>query len=232
MGVGAEPLVVDNQVWPPTDLVGTDMGPSRRTTGARIGGRSERVVAAVLHAVLAEVARVGYVGLRLEDVAASAAVAKTTIYRRWRTKAELVEAAIHELGRYDDPLPDTGSLREDLLELLERTMQMVATPQGHGMARLVTAETSDPSVDRLCRDLKDTARKHRARVIVRAQKRGDLPKTSDPMLILDFVFGVVMSRLVRGEKVDRATCERIVDFVVTGAEHGGGQCSRPQPRRS
>ena len=62
---------------------------------------------------------------------------------------------------------------------------------------------------------------------MRAQKRGLLPKDVDPSLIVDSVFSLVMSRLLRfGEKVDRATRERLIDLVVTGAEHGGGAKGR------
>lgn len=201
-----------------------DLGPSRRTTGARTGGRSERVVAAVLNAVLTELVRVGYAALRHEDVAAKAGVAKTTIYRRWPTKADLVEAAIREFARRDEPLPDTGSLRKDLLAILEDTMTKVATPEGGAIARMVTMERGDTKIDALCQDLKERSQKHRSQVVLRAQKRGDLPKDADPILIIDCVFGLVMARMIRfGEKVDRATCERLIDLVVTGAEHGGGK---------
>src|SRR5689334_5086908 len=90
----------------------------QRRTGrhhARVGGRSERVVRDVLTAAVAELARVGYVALRVEDVAAGAGVNKTTVYRRWPTKAALVTAALRTT---DEPeLPETGALRQDLFEL-------------------------------------------------------------------------------------------------------------------
>jgi AcrR family transcriptional regulator len=201
-----------------------DIGHPRRTIGTRTGGRSERVVTAILHATLAELASVGYVALRMEDVATRAGVAKTTIYRRWPTKSELVRSAVHEFGRFYDFLPDTGSLRTDLLELLEHAMKLVSTPEGRAVARMVTMEGADPDVERLCRELKDEARDHRKQLVVRAQERGEIPADVDGVLIVDCVFALVMSRLIRfGEKVDRTTCERLIDLVVTGAEHGGGR---------
>ncbi len=204
-----------------------DVGPSRRTTGARTGGRSERVVAAVLHAVLTELARVGYVALRHEDVATRAGVAKTTIYRRWPTKVDLVEAALREFSRQEEPLPDTGSLRKDILAILETTMARLSTPEGRAIARLVTMEGADPRIETLCLGLREESRRHRAEVVVRAQRRGELPREVDAILMVDCVFGLVMARLIRfGEKVDRATCERLIDLVVTGAEHGGGKRAR------
>src|SRR5512138_898011 len=85
---------------------------SRRTgvRAARVGGRSERVVRDVLAAAAAEMARVGYVALRVEDVAARAGVNKTTVYRRWPTKADLVRDVLCGLGGDQHEAPDTGSL--------------------------------------------------------------------------------------------------------------------------
>ena len=60
----------------------------RRTVGARTGGRSERVVRDVLRAAIEELSTNGYSALRVEDVAARAGVNKTTVYRRWPTKAD------------------------------------------------------------------------------------------------------------------------------------------------
>ena len=56
---------------------------------ARVGGRSARVVSAVLRMTLEVLGQEGYAGLRVEDVAARAGVNKTTIYRRWPTRADL-----------------------------------------------------------------------------------------------------------------------------------------------
>jgi AcrR family transcriptional regulator len=213
-------------------LVEGDIRPARRTTGARTGGRSERVVSAVLHAALSELARVGYVALRHEDVASRAGVAKTTVYRRWPTKVELVRSAIEEeFGRPGEDLPDTGSLRSDLLAMLEQSMKKMGTPEGRAVARLLTMDGADPEVDDLCRQLKEQSRKLRSEVVFRAQARGEIPEEADAALMLDCVYGLVMSRLIRfGEKVDRPTCERLIDLVVTGAEHGGGQ--RPRATRA
>jgi len=206
-------------------------GPARRTTGARTGGRSERVVASVLSAALTELAHVGYVALRLEDVATRAGVAKTTVYRRWPTKPELVRDAVTQTVTRETPLPDTGSLRTDMLVLLERTMALMSTPEGMAVARLITTESVDPDVEELCRSLREQSRSHRASVVVRAQERGELPAAADPMLITDSIFVFPISRLIRyGERIDRSTCEQLIDLVVTGAEHGGGQRARVRRR--
>src|SRR5687767_9883677 len=68
----------------------------RRTRGI-LGGRSDQVVRRVLAAAMAEVARSGYAGFRMDAVAARARVNKTTIYRRWPTRAALVTALVERM---------------------------------------------------------------------------------------------------------------------------------------
>ena len=109
----------------------------------------------------------------------------------------------------------------------------MSTPEGLALARLVTTESVDPELDELCRSLREDARNRRASLVVRAQERGELPAEADPMLITDSVFVFAISRLIRyGERLDRPTCERLIDLVVTGAEHGGGQRGSSRRRRS
>jgi hypothetical protein len=111
-----------------------------------------------------------------------------------------------------------------MLALLEHSMKLIARPEGRAVARLMTTERVDPEVEDLCRVLKDESRARRAQLITRAGERGELPKDVDPYLVVDCIFAPVMSRILRfNERVDRETCERLIDLVVTGAEHGGGQ---------
>src|SRR5262249_54167163 len=100
---------------------------------------------------------------------------------------------------------------------------LASTPGGRAVARLVTTEGAEPEVEQVLRTIKEESRKHRARVIVRAKERGELPAAADPYLMVDSVWAVVMGRLMRfNERLDRTTCKRLIDLVVTGAEHGGG----------
>src|SRR5689334_17439746 len=90
---------------------------TRRTEGVRTRGRSARVVEEVLKATLEEIGQRGYQTMRIEDVAARSGVNKTTIYRRWPTKLDLLAAAVRHFAPVPDP-PETGTLRGDLLVLL------------------------------------------------------------------------------------------------------------------
>lgn len=213
------------------DVAELEGGPSRRTVGARTGGRSERVVRKVLEATIDELARVGYVALRMDDVAARAGVAKTTVYRRWPTKPELVEAAIRDAARFHDPLPDTGDVRGDLVALVQATVGRLGTPSARAIARLVATE-SDPEIARLAKKLRDDKRRSHAEVVVRAQARGELPKDVDPTLLVEVAFAPIVTRVMRSaEQPPLEEIERVVDLVVTGAENGGGVRRRRAGRR-
>src|ERR1700729_3548064 len=89
------------------------------------GGRpldSTRNVA-LRDAALALLAEIGYDRLTIDSVAARAHASKTTIYRRWSGKAELVVDALHCSGG-SRPAPDTGSLRGDLEAIALRSTSM------------------------------------------------------------------------------------------------------------
>jgi AcrR family transcriptional regulator len=197
-------------------------GAARRTVGARVGGRSERVVRDVLRAAINELGRTGYVALRVEDVAERAGVNKTTVYRRWPTKADLVAAAVTAVAGHHEPLPDTGSIRGDLVALLERSLAFVATADGRALTRLIVTEGNDPDVEKISRRLRESVVAQRTKLIVRAQERGELPPDANAALIIDAIFTPVMTRVIRrGEAVDIPTATAFVDLVLGGARNGG-----------
>ncbi|HWL87667.1 MAG TPA: helix-turn-helix domain-containing protein, partial [Polyangiaceae bacterium] len=96
---------------------------TRRTEGIRRQGRSAEIVELVLENTVEEFGRSGYSGLRVEEIAARSGVNKTTIYRRWPTKDDLVVAAIQWISPYKRP-PNTGSLRTDLLGMLRGMVEL------------------------------------------------------------------------------------------------------------
>lgn len=186
--------------------------------GRRARGPSKRVRAAAIAATLAELADGGYSALSLERVARRAGVNKTTLYRRWGTREELVLEAMLERAGEHISVPDTGSLREDLLELARTAAANAATPEVAAMARAVAAESPRDSrlaeangrfwAERLALD----------RVIVeRAIERGEVRPGLDPSRVIEAVLGPIHLRLLlTGETVDGGFLEEIVDVVVEG----------------
>lgn len=190
--------------------------PTRRTGSVRITGRAARVVEQVLGATAEELSRVGYAALRVEDIAARSGVNKTTIYRRWPTRAELVAAAI----RKQKPPIVHGEgmrLRDDLKALSRAFVAFHATPVGRGIVRVMQTELGHPELEPVVRALRTESRAARAELVTRAIERGELPAGTDPLLVADMIFATMLLRLVTyGEPIDDALIDRLVDVVVRG----------------
>jgi len=192
----------------------------RRTEGLRVQGRSARVVEDVLSAVIAELGQVGYAALRVEDVAARSGVNKTTIYRRWPSKTDLVSAAIERVK--DDPLVfDTGTLRGDLLAMMRDFVARVQTPLGRGIVRMLQAERGDPEVAELLRSLRRRHQQVRRSLFERALARGELPAGTDCSLLVELAMAPVAARVVHlGVEVDERFLVMHVDVLLAGARAG------------
>lgn len=196
--------------------------PPRRTGQQRLGGRSERVVREVFSATLAELARVGYAALRIDDVAAQASVNKTTVYRRWPTKAELVTATLLAMTSADEAAPDTGSLREDLLALIRRSVARISTCEGEAIHRMIGLEMDHPEVASITRALRVELHAPWIEAITRAVARGELPRGSDARLMVEMVSATVYSKKLKmREPVDDDYLSAVVDLVLHGALNGG-----------
>lgn len=204
----------------------------RRTEGTRVHGRAERVVSAVLAATHEELGRVGYGALRIEDVAARSGVNKTTIYRRWPTKAELVVASLRASNEEQEAL-DTGTLRGDLLAVVMKTVRMCQTPTGRGIVRMMQMERADPEVEAIAKALGDRRRQRNTALLERGVARGELPADVNKELILDLIFGGIYGRLIhRGEDVSEGYAAAAIETVLAGARAGAARLpDEQQPRK-
>jgi AcrR family transcriptional regulator len=195
--------------------------PASTQPKARVGGRSARVVATVLRTTLEVLGAEGYSGLRVEDVAARAGVNKTTIYRRWPTRADLVVAALTELAAPPHGVA-TGKLEEDLLAMFMTATTLRATPAGRGVVRALIAERGDPEVDRICCELRERHRAPARMLLEQARRRGDLPRRTDIDLLLDVLTGAVYSRLRECPlPLEPEWVRRVIRLVLSGATSNG-----------
>jgi AcrR family transcriptional regulator len=210
---------------------------SRRTANVRVRGRAADVVARVMNATAHELGRVGYAALRIEDVAERSGVNKTTIYRRWPSKPELVVEAIKQqvtvaLGsRLERGMNDTGTLRGDLRASLLTGIGL--SPIQLGILRTVQTERSVPEIDAITRHLRDGMQHMRIAMVQRAVARGELPKNTDAALLIDLVSAPVQRALLFDEPIDAAYIDRVLDVVLAGAVAiGGKSVSAREPRKS
>ncbi|MFC4115291.1 TetR/AcrR family transcriptional regulator [Nonomuraea zeae] len=149
----------------------------------------------IFDATLRLVAEKGYDGLTVEGVAERSGVNKTTIYRWWPSKAALLGAALVEADVLGFEPPDTGSLRGDLVELVEGIQRLLTEPPSSDIAvAALGAAVRHPELD-AHRFFADRFARERE-IFDRAVRRGELKASADPMLIVDLLAGAVWMRTV------------------------------------
>jgi AcrR family transcriptional regulator len=184
------------------------------TTGSRREARTE----AILRAALEELAEAGYSAFSIEAVASRVGIAKTTVYRRYPTKAELVRAALRQFvnDAIGEP-PNTGSLRGDLIALGRRAVDLASSVLGQGIFRTRLLDRTAPELDEMGREFDcEHEALHRA-VAERAVSRGELSNESDFDCMVQILSGALLFKLViKKHQVDELEITRIVDMLLGG----------------
>src|SRR5215469_10796145 len=114
-----------------------ERGPSAPKRGRP---RSEQADRAILQAAAELLAERGLAGMSIEEVASRAGVGKTTVYRRWTSRGTLALDAFLADFQAQQPLPDTGTLHDDLLAALRAWMRSVTRSSGAAMLVGLLAE--------------------------------------------------------------------------------------------
>src|SRR5215831_6743378 len=117
-------------------------GPRRRS-----GGRSARVRAAVFAAIIHLLQEKGYEALSFSTIAARAGVHETSLYRRWKTKEQLVVDAISSETAKNIPVPNTGALRSDLIQLLQHLRIFLQSSVGQAIVQTAIVAGHAPSIN-------------------------------------------------------------------------------------
>jgi AcrR family transcriptional regulator len=161
----------------------------------------------------------GYEDLSIEAVATRAGVHKTTVYRRWPTKAELIADALSARSEDRVPVPDTGTLAGDLAALAHAIVANIGSDVGGAMARtLVAASITSTEVAATGAGFW-AGRLARTGVIVeRAVARGELPAGTDPRLVIETLIGPLYVRLLlTGAPLDAGFADQVAALVARGA---------------
>jgi AcrR family transcriptional regulator len=211
-----------------------------RTPAGRTGRpRSAAADAAILAATREALVELGWSKLTLGDVATRAGVAKTTLYRRWAGKNELVVDAVAELfGELE--LPDRGSLTADIEGVVLQFAALLARPEAKsGLMAVVAESTRDDALrERIRSSIVEPQKGLVLEGRARAQARGELPPESDPGeaartvdLIFDVVAGAVVHRtLVSAEPADEEWVRRFTAMLIGGL--GAGSTAGAAPASS
>lgn len=170
----------------------------------------------VLCAAVTLYAERGFDGFTLEEVAERAGVTRFAVYRRWRSKGELVLQALAAYLQFDFTCPRTGSIRGDLVWIVKQQIRAVTTePSAFALAVEGLREGEFGEViRRTVRECRDAYRE----AFEAGVARGELSRTLDVELALDLVFGAVWARSFSGRPLPGDAAEEIVDLVLGGLE--------------
>jgi AcrR family transcriptional regulator len=184
----------------------------------RPGGRTERVRKQVVEATVAILADEGVPGVSVESVAIRSGVARTTIYRRWGSpEALMLEALREELAPRARRTIDTGSLRADLMTLLQDVAAFAGSEQGRGIMQAVFIQRGSPVIAAEAHAYWTQRFDSAGEIVRRAIKRHELPEDTPERLLVEMAAAPIYLRLfIVGEPVDDNYLEGVVQFVLTG----------------
>lgn len=194
---------------------------STTTTRAPSGAAVMRIsiTEALTRAFFEEWAQTGLGALSLERVAKRAGVGKAALYRRWSSKQDMAIELIEAVGLSITPIPDSGSLLEDLRLILFSLRRTLRHPLIRRILPDLHAEMArSSSLGERIRNTLQHERRERGKIIVdRAVERGELPKCTDRDLTNDALAGILYWRIiVTGGRVDRPEIDKIARFIAAG----------------
>jgi AcrR family transcriptional regulator len=159
----------------------------------------------------------GYSATTFSEVARRAGVGTTAIYRRWPNKAAMAtDVFIRELG--ESPIPDTGSIREDLIEFMKLRLRQWRAPIFHQVVLpLMMESVADPLVEEAIGGRQVEYRKPLVERIQRAIDAGQLHSEVEPIRLLDLLMGTVAMPLLFNQPLpEESEAESIVDQLLMG----------------
>ena len=191
------------------------MAKAKREIRRRVGGRSARVQDSVLNAVFELMREKGPSDLSIADVAERAGVHETSIYRRWASRHGLVLDACRHFIDDALPIPDTGTLRSDLIAFQRSAKAMLGSRQGQVIIALNSMQQAG---SRARRHDYWKKRLEQLRVMLdRAVQRGEFPADADPIVFLEALIAPLYFRLlVTNESHDSWSEDDHIDRLLAG----------------
>jgi AcrR family transcriptional regulator len=159
--------------------------------------RSVQSHQAMLRATLDLLAEVGFDAMSIDAISARAGVGKTTIYRRYASKEELVADAI-ETVREEIMIPDTGNIQGDIDELIQNAAQITLSPLGRQtVAMIISSASSNAQFAQIYwTKYLQPRRKTFAVVLERAKARNEIPTDLDADLVFDTMSAIMLYAVI------------------------------------
>ena len=175
----------------------------------------------------------GIDALTIAEVAARAGVHETSIYRRWGTKHALARDACVHYGEVALAIPDTGSLRSDLVTLLERLGAILRSPQGRTVLALSLSQ--HPHVVAARQDFWQRRFDSIRTIFDRAVSRREFPRRADPMVVLETLIAPLYFRVViSGGPLENWPTIEVIDRMLKAyavRQHAGKKTHNKGRRR-
>jgi AcrR family transcriptional regulator len=167
-------------------------------------------------AILRLLADVGYGALTMDAVASEAGVGKATIYRRWRTKQDLVVDTISDLNRAEATPPDTGSVETDLREMMHQMVALISGPTGAATLSLLSTMPHQPALAEAFRQGPLAVwRQAYDDIWQRAEARGEVRPGLSRSTVAETTSALMVQRwLLTGEPVDDAYADEVLETIV------------------
>lgn len=184
-------------------------------------GRGPKVRAAVLAATVVELSERGYSAFTVDNVAQRAGVHKTTVYRRWPDRDALIADALADSVAAEIPIPDTGSVEDDLRALARSLVGWINSPSGRAVLAVMLPSAGLPSPPDATRHVFRDRIRRALPVVARAITRGEIPSGTDAAEVIKTLVAPIYLRvLITGESVDDTTADAAAALSLTAARAG------------
>ncbi|MFW3385571.1 UNVERIFIED_CONTAM: TetR/AcrR family transcriptional regulator [Kocuria sp. CPCC 205274] len=214
-------------------MISSDAGDGG-TSAASVSGhdrRRARTERAVLDATRELLAEAGFGSLTVEGVAGRAGVAKTTIYRRYRSKNDLALAVLFDMVGEVSTRPYARDTATELVALVDRTVELLGTSLvGPVMQGLVSEVAADAELARAYRERVVSRRRADVdELVARGVSRGELRSDLDPEMVMDLLLGPVYYRFfLSGAPLDEDFGTQLVGTLLPSlAPPGRSDPERP-----
>lgn len=184
-------------------------------THRRPGGRSARIQDAVFAETLSLLEQTSVSALSVKLIATRAGVAETTIYRRWGSLPGVIAGALSQLAVSENPIPDTGSLPDDLRALLGNVVAIIERP---AVRRIFRFAMSLDDADSDAADARNAFWQSRfstgAAIVLRAIERKEIPPLDDAQAVIETLVGAAY---IRAFLLERPMTDTVIDDSVRAA---------------
>lgn len=189
--------------------------PASASPRPRPGGRSARVRSAVHGATLELIGECGVDKVSVVDVARRAGVHDSSIYRRWGSRENLIADTLLVHSEQMIPVPDTGSVRSDLVAFTASVAAYLSTPLGRTLTQTMAFITDNDATAASRRAFWQARYQAASPIIQRAIERGEVEPHTDPALALEMLIAPLHYRVLSTrEPLHAEVVSQIVDFVV------------------